>query len=177
MIHYLKQAFSCNSKQSKQKTGVQIVLIMGLVVCSYAGVLAGLYRDWFSMVFFFFIFVFGADCNVGFLMDLKMDTCFKRLENIISRKSDSVRLGNRLIFRALTIFTVVSTAVMLSLSILAGLRQRWLMLCVILVALTVTNYISTGVTFALKIKAYSKRLEELICQTRDDEEPKELSAE
>ena len=173
MIYYLKQAFSW--LDSKQKTGVQIVLIMGLIVCSYAGVLAGLHRDWFYMVFFFFIFIFTAHCNVGFLMDLKMDACFKQLENVISRKSNSVQLGSRLIFRALTIFTVVSTAVMISLSILAGLRQRWLMLGVILVAFTVTNYMSTGVTFALRIKAYSRHLEELICQTRGDEEPKELS--
>ena len=84
MIHYIKQAFSWNSKQSKQKTGVQIVLIqimliMGLIVCSYVGVLAGLHRDWFYMVFFFFIFVFNVDCNVGFLMDQKMDTCFQTI--------------------------------------------------------------------------------------------------
>jgi hypothetical protein len=61
---------------------------------------------------------------------------------------------------------IVFSGIILLLSILA--RQRPLILCIILVALTIANYISKSVVFALRIKSYSKCIEELICQTTDN---------
>jgi hypothetical protein len=159
----------------KQIIAAQIVFIMGFILFSYGGVLAGLNRDWFSMIFFCYIVVFTVHMHIGFMLDLKIDTCFERLQKIITRKSDSVRLEKLTTGRKLDLFMIAFSAAVLLLSILA--RQRPLMLCIILVILTITNYISKGVVFALRIKAYSKRLEELISQTRDDKASKELSVE
>lgn len=168
-MHYIKQALSWNSNQSKQikqRISLIIVLTLGSILFPFGGVLAGLNRDWFSMVFFFCIFAFIVDHVVLFTLNLIIDTCFKQMENAISKKSDSFWFENQPIYRKFGFFIVVYSGVLLSLAILAGTRQRWLMLCVILVVFTITTFITTGLMLALRIKAYSKRLEELICQTR-----------
>lgn len=159
----------------KQIIAAQIVFIIGFILFSYGGILAGLHRDWFSMVFFFYIVVFSVHTYIGFMLDLKIDNCFERLKNIITNKSESDCLGKQPIFHILGLSMAAFTAIMLSLSILA--RQRPLILCIILVALTIINYISMAVVFALRIKGYSKRIEKLFCQTIDDTGSKELSAE
>ena len=109
------------------------------------------------------------------MLDLKIDTCFERLQNIITKKSDSARREKLTTGRKFELFMIAFNAVILLLSILA--RQRPLMLCIILVTLTIANYISKSVVFALRIKGYSKRIEELICQTGDDTVSQELSVE
>ena len=65
--------------------------------------------------------------------------------------------------RKLDLFMIALSGVVLLLSILA--RQHPLMLCIILVSLVIANFTSKAVVFALRIKAYSKHIEELICQT------------
>ncbi len=175
MKHYLRQAHSCiKSKESMIFKIILIMVSMGLIVFLYGGILAGMHREWFSVVFFLFIFVFGVNNIIDSVLILKVDSCFKRLENVISNKSVSLLFENLPKYKALNFFMVVFYAVLLSLSILTGTRQCWLILCLILVALTVTNYLTNGLMLALRIKAYSKSLEELICKTKCDEEPKEL---
>jgi hypothetical protein len=149
---------------------------MGIFVFLYGGILSVMHREWFSVVFCFFICVFWVNNIIFCLLIRKVDTCFKRLENVFSNKSVSLLSENIPRYKALNFFfMVVFWPVMLTLSVLAGTRQRWLLLCLILVALTVTNYLNNGLMLALRIKAYSKNLEELINQTRCDEKPKELS--
>ncbi len=131
--------------------------------------------EWFSMVFFFYLLVYIVHNYIGFMLDLKIDTCFERLGNIITKKLDSAQLEKLKIGRKLDLFMIFFSGVILLLSILA--RQRPLMLCIILVTLTIANYISKSVVFALRIKGYSKRIEELICQTGDDTVSQELSVE
>jgi hypothetical protein len=159
----------------KQIIAAQIVFFSGFVLFSYGGVLAGLNSDWFSMVFFCYIVVFSSHMYIGFMLDLKIDNCFERLQNIITKKSDSSRLEKLKIGRKLDLFMIAFNAVILLLSILA--RQRPLLLCIILVALTITNYIFRSVVFALRINAYTNRLEQLLCQTRDNTGSKKLLAE
>ena len=159
----------------KQIITAQIVFIIGFILFLYVGVLAGLNSEWFSMVFFFYLLVYIVHNHIGFMLDLKIDTCFERLQNIITKKSDSARLEKLKIGRKFELFMIAFNAVILLLSILA--RQHPLMLSIILVALTITNYISMAVVFALRIKAYSMRLEELMCQTRNDAGPQELHVE
>jgi hypothetical protein len=157
----------------KQIIAAQIVFFSGSVLLSYGGVLAGLNSDWFSMVFFCYIVVFSSHMYIGFMLEMKIGTYFEQLGNIITKKSDSVQLEKLKIGRRLELFMIFFSGIILLLSILA--RQRPLMLCIILVALAITNYISKGVVLALRIKGYSKRIEELICQTTDDTGSQELS--
>ncbi|MHC4440209.1 MAG: hypothetical protein ACYS3S_22900 [Planctomycetota bacterium] len=142
---------------------------------SYVGVLAGLEYEWDSMVFFFFLLVFIVHGHIGFMLEKKIDTCFEQLQNIITKKSDSARLEKLKTGRKLDLFMIFFTGGILLLSILA--RQRPLMLCIILVTVTIANYISRGLVFMLRIKAYFKRIEELICKTTDDAGSKKLLAE
>lgn len=159
----------------KQIIAAQIVFIIGLVLYSYGGVLSGLQREWFGMVLFFYVLVYTVHMYIAFMLEMKIDTCFERLGNIITKKSDSARLEKLTIGRKLDLFMIFFSAAVLLLSILA--RQRPLMVCVILVTLAIANYISKGVVFALRIKGYSKRIEELICQSKEGAGSQELSVE
>ena len=161
----------------KYRVVVPIVLSMGLAVQLLGGVLTGFHQKWFEMGFFFFFVGFTVYGYVGFLLNLKIDTCFEHLENLISGKSDSIRLGNQLIGNVVTILMVIFIAALTSLSILAGLRQHWFIMCVLSVALAITFFISWGVMTALKIAAFSKRMEELISKDKDDRSSKEQSGE
>lgn len=159
----------------KQIIAAQIVFFSGLVLYSYGGVLAGSQREWFGMVLFFYVLVYTVHMYIPFVLDLKIDACFERLQDIITKQSDSVRMEKLKTGRKLDLFMVFFSGGVLLLSILA--RQRPLILCIILVTLAITNYISRGLVFMLRIKAYFKRIEELICQTRDDTGFQELSTE
>lgn len=76
----------------KNRVVVPIVFSIMLVVLLLGGVLAGLWQDWFRMGLLFFLGVFIVNCCVSVLLDLKIDTCFKRLEDLTSGKSDSTRV-------------------------------------------------------------------------------------
>jgi len=158
----------------KQIIAARIVFFSGFVLFSYGGVLAGLNSDWFSMVFFFYVIVYTIHMYIAFMLDLKIETCFERLGNIVTKKSDSVRLEELTIGRKLDLFMIFFSGVILLLSILA--RQRPLMLCIILVTLTIANYIFRGVVFVLRINTYTNRLEQLLCQTRENTGSKNLLA-
>lgn len=159
----------------KQIIAAQISFLVGFMFLSYVGVLAGLEYEWDSMVFFFFLLVFIVHGHIGFMLEKKIDTCFEQLQNIITKKSDSARLEKLKTGRKLDLFMVFFSGGVLLLSILA--RQRPLILCIILVTLAITNYISRGLVYMLRIKAYFKRIEELICQTREDADSQEVSTE
>lgn len=159
-MHTIEETIAMMNR--KLRTASQIVLILGLVVMLYAGVLSGLQRAWFAMAFFISGAVISAGSYVWFLLNLKIDKCFERLEGTISGKAGAFQVGNRLRFGLLVIFWSISAAAMLSLSILAGFRQRWLMVCILLAATIVVSNIFSGAVHALRIQARSKRLEELI---------------
>ena len=152
-------------------TGFSIISVVLLLF----GVLTGLHHDWFRMGLCFFLAVYMVDGCVGGLLNLKIDSCFTRLEELISSKSDSVRLRNP--SKVVSIFLVVIAPLLLLLSMLAGLRQYWLMMCVLLSACAITFFIFGGVMIALRINAYSRRLEELISRDKDGRASKEQSGQ
>lgn len=153
--------------------GLGVVVVMLLCVT----VLSGFRRDWFRMGLCLFLFLFTVFVYVGLFLDLKIHSCFKRLEDIIPRKSNSTPLGYQSLPMSVSIFLVLFGVVMVSVSLLAGLRQQWLTLCVLLTVFAVGNFIFMGVKIALNIRAYSKRLEELISKDRDDRAFTELPVE
>lgn len=165
----------------RKKMLVTLILFsVALVVQLLFGALAGLGQDWMRMSIFFFTSFVIVYCCVGFLLGLRIDSSFRRLEDLISKKSDSVRPGNQVVSvvsRVLHVFMVVSVAVQMSLAIFAGLRQDWLWLGVLLAASAITFVICGGVLMALRIHACSKRLEELISKPKDDKASKEQSGE
>jgi len=121
----------------------------------------------------FFLAAYMVECLVVLLLNMRIDTCFTRLEELISSKSDSVRL--RYPVNVVTIFPVVIAPLLLLLAMLSVNRQYWLMMCVFLSACAITVFISSGVLIALRINAYSTRLEALIARSKDGRKSKEQS--
>lgn len=75
------------------------------------------------------------------------------------------------------IFMCVFLIVLSLLSILAGLRQHWLMLGSFSAGFAITTIIWWGVLTALKIDACTRRLEQLISKDKDDRASREQSGE
>lgn len=137
--------------------------LANFILCFYIGVFTGLRQDWFSMVLFFYLLVYTAHMYIGSMLHIKIDTCFERIQDNITKQSDSSKLEKLKTGRKLDLFMIVLNGVVLLFSILV--RQRPLLLCIILASLAIANFTSKAVIFALRIKAYSKRIEELICRT------------
>jgi len=76
-------------------------------------------------------------------------------------------MANQLISKLLKIFMVISWVVLFSLSILAGFRQDWFGLGVLLAICAIILLICTGILMALKIDTCTKHLEELITKNKD----------
>ena len=81
-------------------------------------------------------------------------------------KSDAKCLGKRLIEHRVTIFIVIFIVVLTLLSIFAGLRKNWLMVCFLWIALASTVFICRGVMISRKIDTYSKYMEKLISEQK-----------
>lgn len=124
------------------------------------------------MGFCLFFVIYTIDTYIGMIVDMKIFTCFRRLESIISGKSVSTQLRFRSLPIPIVIFFVVFAAVMVLFSMLAAVEQDWLILCIYLSVFVIGNFIFTGVKISLNIKTYSKHIEELICQERDNGESK-----
>lgn len=150
-----------------------IVLSIELTVFLYAGFLMGFQQQWFEMCFFFIFVVFSVETYVVFLLSIKIETCFKHLETIYSGKTDALKSGRHLIEYVVTVFAIILSVILFSLSWLFGHRQNWLMLCVLWSALAITVVVSSGVMITLRIKTCSKRLEQLISNDKKGNANKE----
>ena len=146
-----------------------IVFVIGLIMWGaviamflYLTVLAGFRRDWVRMGLCLYLFIFVVFHCVGILLDLKIHSCFKRLDHIIPRKLGSTPLKWETPPAPLLILLVLFAACMVPVSLHLALRQQWLTLCVLLTVLAIYNFIFMGLKIALSIKGYSKRLEKLI---------------
>lgn len=145
------------------------------VVLFSCGIFWGFHHEAGRMGLCFFLAVFWVYVCVFLLLNLKIDTSFTRLDNLVSGKSDSVPLRNSI--NIMAIFMIVVLPALLFLSILACNLQYWLLMCIFLSAFIITLFISDGVLIALRINAYSRRLEELISREKDGEASKDKSGE
>ncbi|UCC98278.1 MAG: hypothetical protein JSW66_20840 [Phycisphaerales bacterium] len=153
-----------------------MVLLCGAVVLLlYGGVVAGLHREAFRMGLCFLLAVYMVDCCVGLLLNQRIDTCFTRLERLVLDKSDSIRLKNPSV--VVSIFGVVFSPILFLLSILAGHRQYWLLMCVLLSAFAIHFFVCKGVMTALRINAYSRRLEGFISKDKEGRTSEQESGE
>jgi hypothetical protein len=139
------------------------------------GIYAGFNDKWFRMGFLFFLAVFMVGSCVSFFLDMKIDSCFTRLENLISRESDSIQLRNP--SRLVGIYVVIITPVLLFLTIQAVNRRYWLMASLFLSAFVINFFVSRDMFIALKIRTYSRRLEELISENKNVEVSNKQSEE
>ena len=156
-----------------------IVFVAQTVFLLLIGIGAGLRQKWFGMfIFFFLTFLLIVFC-LSVLMTLKIESCFKRLEEIISEKSDTVqsitkasnrkgaRKVNKGIEKILSILSHISTPVFLSLGMFFAIfRQNWFWMGVLLFVCIINHIIFHEVLMALKIDACSKQLEELIATNK-----------
>jgi len=155
------------------KVLVPIACSIGLVMFLYCGLLMGFQQKWFEMCFLFIPIVFAVDSYVGFLLNIKIATCFKQLEDLYSGKPNSMRSGYHFIEYVVSFFTIVLCVILVSLSWLVGHRQHWLMLGVLLLSLLITVFVSSGVMITLRIKTCSRRLKQLISNDKEGNANKE----
>jgi len=156
-------------------TFIALSIGIGSVVLFYCGIGWGFRHEAIMMGLCFFLAVYSVDACVGLLLNLKIDTSFTRLEDLVSGKSDSVPLRNSI--NIMHIFMIVVLPALLFLSMLACHYQYWLLMCIFMSVFVITSFISDGVLIARRINAYSRRLEELISRDKDGEASKDKSGE
>ena len=151
------------NKQNRQFVFGLIGLGVIIAVQLYMTILLGHRRDWFIMGFFLFFFIYSVDVFISLVVDMIIYNCFKRLEGIISGKSDFTQLKYKSLPGPIGIFFVVFVGVMILFSMLAAVEKEWLILCIYLTVFVIGNFIFMGVKISLIIKTYTKHIEELIC--------------
>lgn len=167
-----------------------ILFVAQMVFLLFIGIVAGLRQKWFVMFIFFFVTVLFVIFLMSALMALKIESCFKRTEEFIFRKSDAVRSimkasnlkgihkVNKLIEKYISILSHISTPVFLSLGVFVAIfRQNWFWMGILLFVCIINHIIFREVLMILKIDACSKRLEELISKDKGDRASKEQFGE
>ncbi len=72
---------------------IESILLFAVSVGSFSiGVWAGLLRDWFFMGIGFYCAVWLFIHGVFSVLTLSIDSCFERLEELVSKQSDSAPL-------------------------------------------------------------------------------------
>jgi len=168
-----------------------IVLIVSvIVVFLLGGFLEGLRQDWMRMILSFVGSVILVFYCMTFLLVLKINTCFSRMENFISGKTCSVGIGtreapnrkalvnkNHITMKVVSIFKVIFVPVCMVLGIISGFHENWFSFGVYFVVCTITIVICTGILIALKIDDCSSRLEEILSRSNEQQVSKEQRAE
>ena len=157
----------------KRKVFAFIVLSVCSIGLFSCGVIWGFRYQVLRMGLCFFLAVYTVDVCVGLLLNLKIDICFLKLEDLVLGESDSVPMRSPI--NIITIFILVVLIALILLSMLAGHHQYWLLMCILLSAFVVTCYISRGVEIARRINSYTGRLEELISKEKCGRVSKEKS--
>jgi len=152
-----------------------IVLVAYTVLFLLIGIGAGLYQKGFAMFIFFFMTVYFVVLCTSALMSLKIDTCFNRLEELISKKSNSfqpittaperkgVRRVDKMIQKKVWILDFILTPSFVGLGMFFAIfRHDWFWMSVFMLACIISHIIFSEVLIALKIDACYKRVEELI---------------
>jgi len=152
-----------------------ILLLASTVISLLVGIHAGFRQDWMRMSLFFFGTVLVIFFFTMSLMGLRIDTHFRRIEDIILEKSDSGRIVettplnqrivhnlNQVISKVVGIFMVMSVPVFIFLAAIAGLHEKWLGLGVYLLVCSISVVISIVLLMELMIVVRSERLEEII---------------
>ena len=129
-----------------------IVFVVQTVFLLLIGIWAGLHQKWFGMFIFFFLTVLFVVFCMSALMTLKIDNCFKRLEEIVFEKSDTdrsitkasnqkgVRKVNNVIKKIVSILSHISTPVFLSLGMFFAIfRHNWFWMGVFLVVCIINH--------------------------------------
>jgi len=155
-------------KQNRQFVFGLIALGVAIVIMLYLTILTGRRQDWYRMGLCLFQFIFAVYIFIGLAVHMLIYTIFKRLEGIVSGESDTSQLKRQLLPVPIVILYVVFIGVMGLFSMLAATHQKWLVLCVYLTVFAIVNFIDMGVEISLNIKTYSKHIEKLICQERDN---------
>ena len=139
-----------------------IGLAVAMVVLICCGVLSGLRREAASMGLCFFLAVYNAECCVCLLLNHKIESRFRRLEELVTEKPGSDRLVGKFVPNSVIIPILIFNAVTILSLMLACNRGWWLALCGLLAVFLITNAVFTALIVWLKVKACSKRLEELL---------------
>jgi len=146
-----------------------IVLGANAVIGLYAGILAGFHEDWMRMSLSLFGSVFAV--FVGMMAFVVM-----RLKDRLTRVEERLQIGHKPIptsvrrtTAAVAIFMVLSGAVHMTLSAIAGFRGDWFRLGIHLTAFAITFIVCTAILAMVGINAHLARLEQLPAGTRKAE--------
>lgn len=156
-------------RRRTETTSSTILFATVIVAMTCCGVLMGLIQEWFGMCLHFLLVVYFAECFACILLNHKIESRFMRLAEFVTGKSESDRFVGKFTPTSDIILTLIFIAVIGLLLYLAGAYGRWLVLCVLLAVFLIGTYISTAVTIWLKFNACSKRLEELVSNSRVSE--------
>lgn len=144
-----------------------IVLVVMMVILACCGVLMGLIREWPKMGLDFFLAFYIAELNAFLLLNHKIESRFIKLEELITGKSGSDRLVDKVVPNSVFICMLIFLPAMLVLSMLACNRGQWLAVSIFLATFLITNAAFKSFMIWLKIKAYSVRLEKVISNDKE----------
>ncbi|KPK35578.1 MAG: hypothetical protein AMJ65_17300 [Phycisphaerae bacterium SG8_4] len=154
-------------RRRTEATIVTVFLAVNIVVLTCGGVLASLRQYAGGMGLCFFLAVYCAQCCVCFLLNHRIESRFLRLETVFSGESVPDRIGSKFVPKSDIISMLIFHAVALLLAIHALNRGWWLVLCVLLAVFLVGNFVYMALAVWLKVKACSKRLEELFSNSKE----------
>ena len=146
---------------------VGFAVVIVLYVC--CGILTGLIQEWPRMGFAFFLVVHQAGCFVFYLLNCKIESHFLEMKTRITGKSASDQLAGKFVPNSLIISMIIFIVIFFALAFLAGNRGYWLILSILIVVFLITNFVFTAIIVWLKVKACTKRLEELISRNKEGE--------
>jgi hypothetical protein len=129
------------------------------------------------MGLYFFLVIYLAECFVFLLLNNKIESHFIQLEAHFTGKPAPDRLVGKVFPNSVIISMIIFIVAIIFLSMLAGNSGRWLMLTMLMTVFLITNFVFTAMTVWLKVKACSKRIEQLVSKSREGEthtEPGEL---
>lgn len=144
-----------------------IVLAFGVVAMTSCGVLSGVRQDWGGLGFCFFLAIDLAVCLTVVLLNHKIESRFTQLAELLVGKYEQDQFVRKFVPTSIMILTLTFRVVIVLLLILAFKRNWGLILGILLVVFLIGNAFSMAVTVWLKIKACSKRLEQLLSYNRE----------
>ena len=166
-----------NLKDKKNRQFEFTIIGFGLALAAmlYMTILTGHRQEWFRMGFYLFFVLYIAELLIGTVVDMNIFNRFKRLESIISGKSDSTQLKFQPSFWLILIVFTMFVAVMFLFLFHAAYCRDWIVLCTYLSVFAIGIFIFRGIKLTLDIKIYAKCLVKLIRKEKDSKGSTKIS--
>jgi len=152
----------------RTETTISTILIaVSSIVMTCLGIQMGSRQYWFEMGFCFFLAVHCAEGSICVLLNHKIESRFIQLAEHVVGKYESDRLVRKFVPNSIMVLMIIFIVVMGTSLKLTSDHGLWLVFGILLGVFLITNSVFSAVTTWLKVKACSKRLEELISSHRE----------